>query len=106
MQVYPLPYTLPNHEHHSRGPVPTSDTDLVTKTIFVDQITVTNGTAGTITFTVKDKQSTARAVIDANNIDAGETVTFDLGFVKCENGISWSASGAGLTASVRGLRAA
>ena len=88
-------------------PVPTSPTDLTTVDTWIRQIYVSNPTGGSITFTVKDKQSTPRNVLGAVAIAANSTslVMICPDGLYCPGGVNWSAGGAGLEAEVFGFRA-
>lgn len=87
-------------------------TDLSTATLWVDQIIVANTTAGALTITIQDKQSTPRALFTTVSIAANSTYVVNLvtsdrdGGLKFTSGISWRASGAGLVGSVRGKKQA
>lgn len=86
--------------------VPDSDTDVSTTHTEIYQINVANVTASACTFTVKDKQSTARYLIDAASIAANTTyvIAWPEG-AWMENGFSWSSGTAScLEASIKALR--
>lgn len=81
--------------------VPTSPTSIVSKDTYLFQISLTNGTASAISFTLSDKQSSPKAAMDATSIPANTTVSFNWAdgiFMK--GGMTWGAGGAGLTGSV------
>lgn len=86
--------------------VPNSDTDVSTTHTEIYQINVANVTASACTFTVKDKQSTARYLIDEASIAANTTyvIAWPEG-AWMENGFSWSSGTAScLEASIKALR--
>lgn len=81
--------------------MPTVAADLSTKDTVIFQIVLCNTTAGAITTTIKDKQSTARFILNAASI-AGNT-TYVIAFpegVRMKSGVNWVASGDGLDAEV------
>ena len=81
--------------------VPTVAADLSTKDSYLFQVSFTNGTAGNLTITMTDKQTSAKNILDASTIPANTTVAFnwDEG-IFCSGGITWVASGAGIDGSV------
>jgi hypothetical protein len=83
------------------GAVPTGATDLTTTDTRVYQIHFVNTTAGALTVTLKDKQSTPRNLLTAYSIPANSYAKLDwpegLFF---SGGLNWIASGSGVEASV------
>ena len=94
---------LPNKFSESLAAVPAVSADLATKNATIWQIHVANPTAGAISFTVTDKQSTPRNVIPVVSIAANTAYvcSWPEGLF-CESGVAWVASGAGLEASIVG----
>lgn len=71
--------------------IPNSDTDVSTTDTAIYQISVTNVTGGACTLTVKDKQATARYLINAASIAAATTYVLSWpegAFMS--SGFSWS----------------
>ena len=71
--------------------VPNSDTDVSTTDTAIYQVTVTNVTGGACTFTIKDKQATARYLVNAASIAAA--TTYILAWPEgafMSSGFSWS----------------
>lgn len=101
-------FTAPGTRQLSRAiqVVPNSDTDLSTTDTELYQITVTNTTAGACTFTVKDKQATARFLVNAASIAAA--TTYILAWPEgafLQSGMSWSSDTSScLQAGVKALR--
>lgn len=81
--------------------VPTGATDLTTTDSRLYQISIANTTAGALTITIKDRQSTPRNICTAASIAANTTyiLVWPEGLF-CSSGINWIASGSGLEASV------
>ena len=81
--------------------VPTGATDLTTTDTRIYQISVANTTAGALTITIKDRQSSAKNVCTAVSIAANTTyiLAWQEGLF-LDDGLNWIASGAGLEASV------
>ena len=83
--------------------VPTSPTDVVTTDAVIFQIAVGNPTAGDITFSVSDKQSSAKNLIN-ETISANSVQLFNFNEgVKMLKGISWTSGGSGLVAEIFGF---
>ena len=81
--------------------VPTVAADLATTDTFLFQFSFTNGTAGALTITVTDKQTSAKNVMDVTSIPAATTVAFNWEEgLFCKGGLTWVASGAGIDGSV------
>lgn len=100
-----FPYQVGNSGTTNGGPliqdVPQVAADLSTKDTYLFQISLTNGTAGALTVTVTDKQTSAKNVMDAASIPANTTVAFNWEEgLFCKNGLTWVASGAGIDGSV------
>ena len=84
--------------------VPTGSTDMCSVDIHITSIVLTNDTSSAITFNFKDKQGTAAPLVSSNlSIAGNNTVSFELGGALCVGGVTWSCSGAGLWARVRGF---
>ena len=101
-------FTAPGTRQLSRliQVVPNSDTDVSTTDTELYQISVTNVTGGACTFTVKDKQATARYLINAASIAAATTyvIVWPEG-AWMEDGFSWSSDTSScLQANVKALR--
>jgi two-component sensor histidine kinase len=85
--------------------VPSSDTDVATTDTEIYQINLANITGAACTFTVKDKQATARYLIASANVAANTTyvIVWPEG-AYMEDGFSWSSDTAScLQASVKAL---
>lgn len=84
--------------------VPAVAADISTKDVLLYQLTIVNPTAGAITITIVDKQSSAKTLLGAVSIAANTTyvVAFPCG-VKLKSGMNWVASGAGLHAEIYGF---
>ena len=101
-------FTAPGTRQLSRAiqVIPNSDTDVSTTDTEIYQITVVNTTAGACTFTVKDKQATARFLIDEASIAANTTyvIAWPEG-AYMEDGFSWSSGTAScLQAGIKAIR--
>ncbi len=79
-------------------PVPTSTTAVAVYDAYLKTVTVTNTTAGALTFTLADAQATPVAVLSAVLIAANTTyvIVFPDSYW-CPGGFTVTASGAGLT---------
>jgi DNA-binding protein len=85
--------------------IPAVDTTVYAKNIWLSEITLTNISAGTVTVTVQDKQTTPREVLSAVSIAAHTTYVIQFGSRYCPNGVSWSASsGTAVVGYLRGKR--
>lgn len=75
--------------------VPSSAADLVTTDTTLFQLVLANKTAGAVTVTVLDRQTSAKTLLGAVSIAANTTMTinFQEG-VLMKNGINWVASAA------------
>lgn len=75
--------------------VPNSATDLATKDCTLYSVNICNTTAGAVTFTLTDKQSTPRNVFKAQSIAANTTlaVSWNEG-IPMSGGLAWTASAA------------
>lgn len=81
--------------------IPTSAADLSTTDTFLFQLSVTNGSGGALTITLKDIQGTPIEAMKATSIASGATPIYSWPeglFFK--GGLNWIASGAGLTAGI------
>jgi hypothetical protein len=101
-------FTAPGTRQLSRliQVVPNSDTDVSTTDTEIYQLSVTNVTGGACTLTVKDKQATARYLINAASIAAATTyvIVWPEG-AWMEDGFSWSSDTSScLQANVKALR--
>ena len=101
-------FTAPGTRQLSRliQVVPNSDTDVSTTDTEIYQLSVTNVTGGACTLTVKDKQATARYLINAASIAAATTyvIVWPEG-AWMEDGFSWSSNTSScLQANVKALR--
>lgn len=86
--------------------VPSSDTDVSTTDTEIYQISVTNVTGAACTFTVKDKQATARYLVNAASIAAATTyvIVWPEG-AYMEDGFSWASDTSScLQAGIKALR--
>jgi len=81
--------------------IPTSAADLAAKSTYLYQLSLTNTTAGALTITINDKQSTPVALFNAVSLAANSLtiVSWPMG-VLMKGGINWVASGAGIKAEV------
>ena len=72
--------------------VPNAAADVTAKTAFVYQITVSNVTAGAVTFTVVDKATSAKTLIPTVSLPANSltVIVFPKG-VQMTGGINWVA---------------
>ena len=84
--------------------VPAVAADISTKDVLLYQLTIVNPTAGAITITIVDKQSSAKTLLGATSIAANTTyiVSWPCG-VKLKSGMNWVASGAGLHSEIYGF---
>jgi hypothetical protein len=85
--------------------VPTSATDMCSQDVHITEIVLTNNTAGAITVSFADKQGTPVPLLpDAVSVPSYTVIAFEFprGALMV-GGITWSASGAGLWARVRGF---
>lgn len=81
--------------------IPSSPTDISTKDTYVFQISLTNGSGGALTFTLSDKQGTPIEGMKATSIANASTVSFNWEEgLFCKGGVTWGASGAGLTGQI------
>ena len=82
--------------------VPTSTTAITTTDTLIYSMEVSNPTAGAITFTLTDGQSSPVAFFNALSIPAGGIVSIDerQGMLFTD-GLKWAAGGAGLVATYR-----
>lgn len=101
-------FTAPGTRQLSRliQVVPNSNTDVSTTDTEIYQLSVTNVTGGACTLTVKDKQATARYLINAASIAAATTyvIVWPEG-AWMEDGFSWSSDTSScLQANVKALR--
>lgn len=75
--------------------VPNSDTALTSKNAVLYSIHVANVTAGAVTLTVKDKQSTPRRLLASYSIPANSFIHIDFTEgVPMPGGVNWQASAA------------
>jgi len=81
--------------------VPTGATDLTATDTRLYQLHLCNTTAGALTVTIKDKQSTPRNLLTAYSVAANSYVTlvWPEG-VFLSGGLNWIASGSGIEASI------
>ena len=88
-------------------PVPAVAADLSTNDTLLWQIHITNTTAGALTVTLTDLQTTPRYVLASVSIAANTSyiVAWPEGLL-CPNGVNWVASGAGLQAAIVGAYSA
>lgn len=84
------------------GLIPATLTTVYTGNIWLSEITLTNTSAGSVTVTVQDGQTTPREVLSAVSIAAHTTYVIQFSARYCPGGVSWSASSA--TAIVGYLR--
>ncbi len=87
--------------------VPTSPTDEITFTCRLFELQFTNNTASDITVTVQDRQGTPITVIPAMTVYAhGGIVIWSCKRGRLmPNGVTWSASGAGLDGYMQAIQA-
>lgn len=85
--------------------IPTSPTAVTTVNSSISNITLANTTSGSITVTVQDAQTVPVAILQATAIGANSTVVVSWDPpISMANGITWSASGAGLNGKILGTR--
>jgi len=85
--------------------MPSSDTDVITSDIWVEEITLANNTGSTDTCTVLDKQGTPRVIIPAVTIAAHTVYVIDFRARYAPSGVSWSCvTGTGVIGTLRGKR--
>lgn len=83
--------------------VPTSATDVIAVDAVLFQIAVGNPTTGDITFSVSDKQFSAKNLINETiSANSVQLFNFQEG-VKMLKGISWTSGGSGLVAEIFGF---
>lgn len=102
MSDYSSPY--PREMDTGRIAVPFAVmTDIATVDCNVESIEVQNSTAGTITLTIQDKQTSAKKLWDAVAVDSGQIfeVRYE-GDGRCSKGVSWQASATGLVGRLYG----
>lgn len=85
--------------------VPATDTDVWTRTVYLEEVTLSNITASAITCTILDKQSTPRALFKDVSIAANSTVGARFSARYMPSGVSWSCSSAtGIVGYMRAKR--
>lgn len=101
------PFTqLPSEVTSGPAAVPNSGmTDITTVDTEVALITITNTTAGALTITIQDKQTSPQALATSHSISANSELSYDFNpprlFI---GGVSWQASNTGLVGLVRGRK--
>jgi len=94
-----------NIQETTPGLIPATLADVYTKNIWLSEITLTNKSAGTVTVTVQDKQTTPREVLAAVSVAANTTYVIRFDARYCPGGVSWSASsGTAIVGYLRGKR--
>jgi hypothetical protein len=84
--------------------VPATLTAFSTATSVIYQISVSNTTAGSLTFLVEDNQTSAQALVPTISIPANTNIIMSWPEgVKMLGGINWQASSTGLTAEIYGM---
>lgn len=86
------------------GAIPTTLTAVSSKDSWIFQIVINNSTAGALTLTVQDQQTSAQPLLSAVSIPANtvDVITFP-DAVKMINGIKWQASNTGLVGEIFGF---
>lgn len=82
--------------------VPTSSTAACDSTIWLDSITFTNTTAGSLTVTVADQQGSPITVLAAVAVPANSFTVAKVWSYRMEGGFKWTASGAGVNGFFNG----
>lgn len=75
-----------------------TDTPIVARTCVVEQIYLCNGTDNPRTVLIHDGY--ARQLVPAMPIPPNSVTIFEVNRVRCQGGLSWQASGAGVTGYV------
>lgn len=83
--------------------IPTSTEIVFNRDVWVTLVSVTNTTAGSLTFSIIDRQGTPKAL--ASNVVIAPNTVYVMKFDGrlCAEGVTWVASGAGLVGYIRGL---
>lgn len=84
--------------------VPATPTTFNSVNTWINQLYFNNTTAAPLTLTVLDKQGTPMPLVSGASLAANSEVLFNFGD-SCQimpNGITWSASGAGVVGSIFG----
>lgn len=76
------------------SPIPATLTTVFDFTFYADEITLTNKSAGSVTVTIQDRQSTPREFMKDVPIPASALYVVSLHGRKFPGGLSWSASSA------------
>jgi hypothetical protein len=86
--------------------LPTSTADVVTGTIWLEEITLTNNSSSDVTVRIRDKQTTPRQIVpDDMVVLAKHVYTIQFKARKCPGGVTWLASdGTNLIGTIRGKR--
>src|SRR5689334_9806740 len=85
--------------------VPTSATDLTTTDSWINQIVLVNTTGGSLTVTITDKQGSPLTLVPTVSLAANTLYVTVFPFaIKMTSGITWSASGAGITGEIFGYK--
>lgn len=96
---------LPREFVIDEAAIPASPTAVTTVLSEVARISVSNTTAGTITFTATDAAGNPLGNLNAAPIDPGNPASFEFHPpIRCTGGLKWGASGVGLVGSVEGWR--
>ena len=82
--------------------VPTTAAVAVASTIWLDTVTLANTTAGSLTVTLADRQTSPITVLPAVSIPAYTLVVMQLWGTRMDNGFTWVASWAGVNGYIRG----
>lgn len=85
--------------------LPDSTTSVYTSTVFVDEITLSNSSSSEVVVTIADRQQTPLPLLPGVKIQGNSAVVVSMKSRKFPNGLSWSASQAGVvTGYVSGRR--
>lgn len=92
--------TLANEVRTKPQAAPTSTTTVTAQDAYLEAVTITNTTAGAVTFTLADKQGSPVAFLSAVSIPANSTTVISIPlFYWCPGGFTVAAGGSGLTYS-------
>lgn len=105
---YPQSFTSAWQTGYGLQPIPTTQTDIIFSTVYLDTIFLSNNTAAPITVWVFDRrdptQGAQGAIVPGTQVDANQVVPLSLQGITAANGVAWIASADGLSGWMQGRR--